>query len=152
MAQLLNDMTVKTDAMRREMNGSPRGHANEQLLRHWILLSKSQSVAAVAEVVRTLGPDLQWSKASSTFASSNATLNLPSMLSEPKVLIDRFVDRSVSALMLTFSAEGVGGPGDDQLMGWIAEANGALRSAVSEAVERTVLAKAVRNRGFAVLV
>lgn len=49
-----------------------------------------------------------------------------------KILVDRFIDQAIASLMLTFAAEAIGSPCDDETMSRIAESHRALRAAMSE--------------------
>jgi hypothetical protein len=47
-----------------------------------------------------------------------------------KIFVDRFIDQAIASLMLTFTAEAICTPGDDQAMLRIAESHRALRAPV----------------------
>ncbi len=51
---------------------------------------------------------------------------------QSKILVDRFIDQAIASLMLTFTAEAISTPGDNQAMFRIAESHRALRPPVSE--------------------
>jgi hypothetical protein len=51
---------------------------------------------------------------------------------QSKIFVDRFVDQAIASLMLTFTAEAISTPGDNQAMFRIAESHRALRTPMPE--------------------
>ena len=66
---------------------------------------------------------------------------------QPEVFVDGFIDRYVSALVLAFTAQTVGGPGDDEPTGRVTKTDRTLSSTVPESLRRSMAAKSVDN-GF----
>ena len=63
-----------------------------------------------------------------------------------KIFVDRFIDQAIASLMLTFTAEAISAPRDDQAMVRIAESHRALGAPVSKRGFTGVSSKSVRNR------